>query len=107
MRAKCDRSIARSAIHGFCVLSDVADVMYKQSNYYSGSPTVAAARRVHHCVQLGPLRRATFVAEFGTYYLTTAGDDASGIRTAAAPLPSAGTTQTSDVVASDPVRERP
>jgi dTDP-4-dehydrorhamnose 3,5-epimerase len=22
--------------HGFCVLSDVADVMYKQSNYYSG-----------------------------------------------------------------------
>jgi len=23
--------------HGFCVLSDVADVMYKQSNYYAGA----------------------------------------------------------------------
>jgi hypothetical protein len=38
---------------------------------------------------------------------TTAGEAASEMKTAAAPVPSAGTTQTSDVVASDPGRDRP
>ena len=31
--------------HGFCVLSDVADVMYKQSNYYATRPSADRLRR--------------------------------------------------------------
>jgi hypothetical protein len=38
-------------------------------------------------------------------HLTTAGDDASAMKICALPVPSAGTTHTSDVVASDPGRD--
>jgi hypothetical protein len=61
---------------------------------------------IHHSYDLAA-PAAPPLAEFGMDHLTTAGEDASGISTTGVPLPSAGTTQTSDVVASGPGRDIP
>jgi hypothetical protein len=88
-------------VSGWCNIN-----LWFGANRHACSPCLTPNFSPYVVPRLG-IRDCANAEKSGSHHLTTAGDDASGINTTGCPLPSAGTTQTSDVVASDPGRGSP